>query len=546
MPASLSPSPDTDERVSIGSVLDGRYRIDGILGSGGMGRVYRGEHTGIGRAVAIKVLHADLNRNREATQRFQREALASGRLDHPNLVGVSDFGVLDDGACYLVMEALEGESLGERLERDRKVPWREALAIMRGLMQGLKHAHERGVVHRDIKPDNVFLAKKDGELVVKILDFGIAKLRAGSPDDPASTRAGLTVGTPAYLSPEQAVGGDITPASDIYSATVVLFEMLAGRTPFETKDPLQMLGAHVSQPPPRLADVAPGAELPPGIEDVIQRGLVKVSAERIPSASDYLMWLDAIAAAMPVGSAPVIVPPRESGAHETSMLAVSGEHVLTPAPFPAGQHVGVANSMMMTPMPAASGTAPTESLSPLPRSDTSAGSFAPSSEPIPRRWFAIGAIVLGALLLIGIIAAIASDDDKKKSGKPADKPKIVEPKPKADPPKPTVKQPVQQGSGSSEIPVPPTGDLTVADREVQLTAALHDLVNGKTCADRKSAIPRLVALHDPRSIPALKSARYRMRGGVLGIGDENTNFCLTKDAEAAIKTLTPAKPPKKR
>ncbi|HEY5938518.1 MAG TPA: hypothetical protein VIU61_27895, partial [Kofleriaceae bacterium] len=285
-------------------------------------------------------------------------------------------------------------------------------------------------------------------------------------------------------------------------------------------------------------------ELPPGIEDVIQRGLVKVSAERIPSASDYLMWLDAIVAAMPVGSAPVIVPPRDSGSLDTTALPVSGEHALTPTPFPA--QLGVANSMMMTPMPAPSGTAPTESLSPLPRSDTSAGSFAPSSEPIPRRWFAIGAIVLGALLLIGIIAALASDDDKKKPGKPADKPKIVEPKPKADPPKPTIKQPVQQGSGSSEIPVPPTGDLTVADREVQLKAALHDLVNGKTCADRKNAIPRLLALRDPRAIPALKSSRYRMRGGVLGIGDENTNFCLTKDAEAAIKTLTPAKPPKKR
>jgi serine/threonine protein kinase len=552
MPASLSPSPDTDERVSIGSVLDGRYRIDGILGSGGMGRVYRGEHTGIGRAVAIKVLHADLNRNREAAARFQREALASGRLDHPNIVGVSDFGVLDDGACYLVMEALEGESLGDRLERDRYLPWREAIDIIRGVMQGLEHAHERGVVHRDIKPDNIFLARKDGELVVKILDFGIAKLRAGSPDDPASTRAGLTVGTPAYLSPEQAVGGDITPASDIYSSTVVLFEMLAGRTPFEGKDPLAMLGAHVSQPPPRLADVAPGVELPPGIEDVIQRGLVKVAAERIPSASDYLIWLDAIIAAMPVGSAPVIMPPGELESIATSVI--SGEHMLTPvpgmptpAPFPS--QVGVANSMMMTPMPTPhsgsvvvpnsvpSGTAPTESS--LPRQDTRAGSLAGPSESIPRRWIMIGAVVLGGLILIAVIAAI-SGDDQPKSASP-DKTKLVDPKPET--PKPNVKQPAQ---GSSEAPKPPLPDVTVGDPEMQLKAALHDLVNGKTCADRKMAIPRLLALRDARAIPALKSARYRMRGGVLGIGDENTNSCLTRDAEAAIKTLTPPKPPKKK
>src|SRR5687768_1876364 len=178
----VSPSPSPDAEISIGSVLDGRYRIDAVLGTGGMGRVYRGEHTGIGRAVAIKVLHADLNRNREAAQRFQREAIASGRLDHPNIVGVSDFGILDEGPCYLVMEALEGESLGARLEREQRIPWQAAVEILRGVLHGLRHAHDRGVVHRDIKPDNVFLARKDGEVIVKILDFGIAKLYAGSPD----------------------------------------------------------------------------------------------------------------------------------------------------------------------------------------------------------------------------------------------------------------------------------------------------------------------------------------------------------------------------
>src|SRR4051812_18935518 len=257
-----------------------------------MGRVYRGEHTGIGRAVAIKVLHADLNRNREAAQRFQREAIASGRLDHPNIVGVSDFGVLDDGACYLVMEVLEGESLGDRLARDQRIHWVEAIDILRGVLNGLRHAHERGVVHRDIKPDNVYLAHKDGDPVIKILDFGIAKLYAGSDDDPASTRAGLTVGTPAYLSPEQAVGGAITPASDLYSASIVLYEMLAGRAPFEDRDPLAMLGAHVSRKPPRFSVIAPGVEIPAPLEAIVQRGLIKIAADRLNSATDYLAALE--------------------------------------------------------------------------------------------------------------------------------------------------------------------------------------------------------------------------------------------------------------
>ena len=308
-----SPSPDDSGVVAIGSVLDGRYRVDAILGVGGMGRVYKAEHTGIGRAVAIKVLHTRLGSSKEAAQRFQREALASGRLDHPNIVGVSDFGVLEDGSLYLVMEALEGESLGKRLEREKRIPWHEALSIIRGVLAGLHHAHGKGVVHRDVKPDNIFLARKDGEQVVKILDFGIAKLYAGNADDPATTRAGLTVGTPAYLSPEQAVGGAITPASDLYSTSIVLYEMLTGTAPFTNEDPLAMLTAHVSHDPPPFSQVAPGLELPPGLEVVINRGLAKVSAERISNALDYMHQLDDAVRAAGYDPMMMTAVPRASG-----------------------------------------------------------------------------------------------------------------------------------------------------------------------------------------------------------------------------------------
>ncbi|MEJ7603255.1 MAG: serine/threonine-protein kinase [Kofleriaceae bacterium] len=528
MAVSPAPASDAAEGLAIGSVLDGRYRIDGVLGAGGMGRVYRGEHTGIGRAVAIKILHADLTRNREAATRFQREALASGRLDHPNIVGVSDFGMLDDGACYLVMEALEGESLGDRLEREPVLPWREAIDIMRGVMQGLQHAHDRGVVHRDIKPDNIFLARKDGEVVVKILDFGIAKLYAGSAEDPASTRAGLTVGTPAYLSPEQAVGGEIKPASDIYSATIVLFEMLAGRTPFIGKEPLAMLGAHVSQPPPRVRDVTPASELPLGLDDVIQRGLVKIAAERIPSAADYLIWLESILAAMP----------------DRTETPVPGS--LTPMAFVP--HVGVANSMMMTPLPGTpaagsaivppTGTSPTEpAIAALDQPPDRALDRPPDRPParvdtgmaIPRRWLTIGAIAIAVLIAIAIVSALASGPDESRSVAPKAVPAAAPPVAQPDKPR------------GSAAPATKPVELTVGDREAQLKAALRDLVHARTCPGRKAAIPRLVALRDPRAIPALKSARYRMRGGLLGIGDDNTNACLTRDAEAAIKTLTPPK-----
>jgi serine/threonine-protein kinase len=486
--------PDDSGVVPIGSVLDGRYRIDAVLGKGGMGRVYKGEHTGIGRTVAIKVLHTALGGNREAMQRFQREALASGRLDHPNIVGVSDFGVIESGGLYLVMEALEGEALGARLERDKRIPWPEALEIVRGVLAGLRHAHDKGVVHRDIKPDNIFLARKDGEQVVKILDFGIAKLYAGNADDPASTRAGLTVGTPAYLSPEQAVGGAITPAADIYSTSIVLYEMLAGRAPFEDEDPLAMLTAHVGREPPPFAQVAPGLELPYGLEALVQRGLQKIAAERVPTAVAYMSSIDDI-----LRGAGRAVP-------RTAMTPPHGSESMA---IPAGPYAPLANA---TPMPFLNeiGTAPTASaLTPMPAQISAPSprvsrtiSVAESGAPIPRKWLAIGGLLLAAGLVGALVLVVAGRGDKD-----------------------------DHAQTPTNLPIP--GE----DRDMKLKALLHDLEAGKTCPERREAVKALEDLGDPRAIPDLKHWRHRMYGGLAGIGESDANACLTKDADAAIKSL---------
>jgi eukaryotic-like serine/threonine-protein kinase len=457
-------------------MLDGRYRIQALLGSGGMGRVYRAEHTGIGRQVAIKVLNADQLRNRDAAQRFQREALASGRLDHPNIVAVSDFGIIDRGPCYLVMEVLDGESVGTRLQREQRIPWAEAVSILRSVLAGLRHAHDRGVVHRDIKPDNVFLARKDGEQVVKILDFGIAKLRAGTADDPAATRAGLTVGTPAYLSPEQAVGGEITPASDLYSVTVVLFEMITGRPPFQDADPLAMLGAHVSRPAPRIQEIAPELGVPSSLEAVIEKGLEKSAADRIRSAAQYLTLLD---------DAVGIVVPRSSASQ------------------PVAVPIGLADTVVGSPTPVPGATA---NLTPVPATSTSVlatsvPATTASEGAIPAKWIKVGKIVVAALSVVAVTLAIVSRGSDSKQAKP----QVV--------------------------------NVPVFDREKELKALLHDLESGKTCEDRKAAIDKLVSLGDKRAIQPLRTARYRMRGGVLGLGADNTNGCLKADAEAAIKAL---------
>ena len=482
-------SADDSGVVALGSVLDGRYRVDAVLGTGGMGRVYRGEHTGIGRPVAIKVLHASLGRNKEAAQRFQREALASGRLDHPNIVGVSDFGTLDDGCLYLVMEALDGEPLGARLEREKRIPWLEAVEIVRGVLAGLHHAHDRGVVHRDIKPDNVFLARKDGEQIIKLLDFGIAKLYAGNADDPAQTRAGLTVGTPAYLSPEQAVGGAITPASDLYSTSVVLYEMLSGRPPFLETDPLAMLTAHVSRDAPMLREVAPDVALPAGLEDVIRHGLAKVASERIGSALEYQQRLDDVLRA--AGYEP-------PGARASGRISVPS----------GGYRLGTPSPGMLTPIPV-SGTAPTAlapahpatgpatAVMPDPLATHTASlpaSRPPSSThatPIPRTWWMIAAGIVAVAVIVAIIAVFAS-----RGGKPR---RAVVPVPELQ---------------------PNPDDAVDAARSIALDP-------NRDCDERRAAIASLRQIGDERAKRALHDATRR--------GPDND--CVRDDARDALDDL---------
>ncbi|MFT3694809.1 MAG: serine/threonine-protein kinase [Kofleriaceae bacterium] len=518
----MGPTPDDSGVVPIGAMLDGRYRVDGVLGKGGMGRVYKGEHMGIGRAVAIKVLHPDLGKNKEASQRFQREAMASGRLDHPNIVSVSDSGVMADGCPYLVMEVLEGEELGKRLEREKRIPWLEAIDIMRGVLMGLRHAHEKHVVHRDIKPDNIFLAKKDGETVVKILDFGIAKLVAGDPNDPASTRTGLTVGTPAYLSPEQAVGGEIKPATDLYSASVVFYEMLAGRPPFEDTDPLAIMTAHVSREPPTFAEVAPDLQLPQNLETVIRHGLEKISAERIQTANDYLALLDDVL--------------RNAGYAPARMSGQISQPVAIPTPPPGSIIVNHPAATPGVPFPAAAMTAPTAAFTPIPT---------PSPEqPLDqKKWLIIAGIVVGVIFIIAIALKVSG----KKAG-----PDEKAPPPKTEPDKPAPPPPKDKKRAEADPPPDPpkpspvveaAREMTAATvpHDTQLKAALHDLTTGKTCTDRKAAVAVLKDLGDPKAIGPLKQARYRMRGGVLGIGDSNSNACLKADADEAIKALSAAK-----
>jgi serine/threonine protein kinase len=229
----LSPANPANRAAEGDALLDGRYRIVRLLGEGGMGAVYLASHVGLGRDVAIKFLHAEFISREDIVGRFRREAQAAAAIRHKNIIEVFDVGMSPQGEPFLVMEYLEGESLAGLLKRVGPLSLGAACAVMEPTLQALQAAHRKGIVHRDLKPDNIFLAYQEGEPpVVKIIDFGISKFTQGDPDK-WRTRTGAVMGTPAYMSPEQARGSaSLDHRTDLYSMGTILFEMLTGGLPY--------------------------------------------------------------------------------------------------------------------------------------------------------------------------------------------------------------------------------------------------------------------------------------------------------------------------
>ncbi|MEM7437877.1 MAG: serine/threonine-protein kinase, partial [Myxococcota bacterium] len=302
----LEPNPET-YTPQIGDTLDSRYQITGVLGSGGMGCVYLAVHVSIQRACALKLLHPEVGEVEEVIKRFEREAFAIGRMDHPNCVKVSDFGKLDGGTLYMVLELLDGVLLFDLLERQGQLGWRRALHIARHVLSALEYAHAAGIVHRDIKPENVILVEQDDDQdFAKIVDFGIAKLMEEdvTPEgdtlmmvnDAKLTQQGVTIGTPTYIAPEQAYGLAIDGRADLYALSVMLYEMIAGEPPFDADDVGALLRMHISAKVLPFAEVAPFVEVPKEVERLIFHGLEKNVDKRIASATEYIARIDAILA----------------------------------------------------------------------------------------------------------------------------------------------------------------------------------------------------------------------------------------------------------
>ena len=296
------------QNTRAGEILGGKYRVLRFIAEGGMAAVYEAQHLVVKRRFAVKVLRADFSQRREILQRFQREAETAGRLESENIAAAVDFGIANDGSPFIVMEYLVGESLDAMLARERSLPIGRAADLCVQACKGVYAAHSAGIIHRDLKPQNLFVCRReDGTDLLKVLDFGIAKLEATEAQS-AATRTGMVLGTPSYMSPEQARGDrDVDHRIDVYGLGAVLYELLSGQKPHPGESHNAILHHITTQPAFPLADLAPA--LPHALVEIVHRALAPHPRDRFSSAKDFgealapyarrEVWPEASSAALP-------------------------------------------------------------------------------------------------------------------------------------------------------------------------------------------------------------------------------------------------------
>ena len=270
----------------IGRTLPGGYLMLELVGIGGMGRVYRAEQTALGRTVAVKIIHPHLVGEENAAARFITESRAASRLNHPNSVGIIDFGKSPGGQMYLVMEFLRGKDLARISYDDGPLPFRRIVDVLRQTLAALSEAHNENIIHRDLKPENIILEPvRSGGDFVKVVDFGLAKIRA-DPTQPSITSPGIVCGTPEYMSPEQARGDPLDARSDLYAMGVILYQLLTGRLPFEADTPTQVVLAHLTRPPVDPRALTPERKIPDALAEIALRALSKDPKDRYQDSDE--------------------------------------------------------------------------------------------------------------------------------------------------------------------------------------------------------------------------------------------------------------------
>ncbi|MET9644117.1 protein kinase [Streptomyces syringium] len=422
------------------SVGGGRYQLRDLLGEGGMASVHLAYDSVLDRQVAIKTLHTELGREASFRERFRREAQSVAKLTHTNIVSVFDTGEDDlDGSTmpYIVMEYVEGQPLRSVLDADVRqygaMPTEKALKITADVLAALEVSHEMGLVHRDIKPGNVMMTKRN---VVKVMDFGIA--RAMQSGVTSMTQTGMVVGTPQYLSPEQALGRGVDARSDLYSTGIMLFELLTGRLPFDADSPLAIAYAHVQEEP--VAPSTINSSIPPAVDALVARALKKNPNERFPSAESMRDECARVAGTAQAAPSPIIIsggPPARSGAGVGSAVfppvdqqapAPGPQSVQTPyqptahspynsygpgTPAPANQGYRTPAQPYQQPGPAAH-TPPPYTINPSPAPAAHGGGAGGNSGGKSNKGVLIGSGVVAVLAVVGVIAAIALNGGDKK------------------------------------------------------------------------------------------------------------------------------------
>jgi len=470
--ASLGYDGGVERRELTGQVLDGRYRVLGPVGQGAMGSVYRGEHLKLGRLVAIKVMNEQVPSDDASRRRFDREAMAMAKLEHPHCASVLDVG-MHDGQPFVVMDFVSGETLKSVVDQG-PLPIPRAVEITRQILSGLAHAHEHGVIHRDIKPANIVLSQKAGlGDQLKILDFGLAKLN----QETSNLTSGVIVGTPSYMAPEQIRGLLIDARVDLYACGVLLFELLTGTKPYRSanNEPLEVCMMHLHTPVPRLADVRPGHDFG-ALEAVVARALAKERDARFASASEFASALLAAVGrsgyATPPAGIETLPAPRVSGVAQTVPIAtaelaeVRGDTptLATPGPQapvqlpPSSDTPPPSATVQLPPSPPVSAPPPARASAPVlarPSSEPSVVAVTASSPS--RRGLVLGG---GGMLVAGIAVAIvlaSRGGSKAEQGVPAaagssgETPAGTAPPPSEPPASPASPEPPGSGDAVADL-----------------------------------------------------------------------------------------------
>jgi serine/threonine-protein kinase len=473
-PAIDEPPPSTD--LVPGTVV-GEYKVDKKIGEGGMGAVYSATHPMIGKRAAIKVISSALGTDASAVNRFVQEARSVNQIGHPNIVDVFAFGELPDGRNYFVMEYLQGESLADRIGRVA-MPLGEAIEILDQVADALEAAHEKQIVHRDLKPDNVYLAAvRGGRTMVKLLDFGIAKLSV--PDGPGSggvqkTRTGMMMGTPGYLSPEQARGKNVDHRTDVYALGCMTFEIVCGRLPFIADNAMDIVLMHMTTPPVRASSIWP--EIPAPLDDLIARMLEKEAAAR-PSLAEVRGVFSEL-----VTSGLVTLNNGRGVAFGSGISRLQTPAGGLPRPTTTNSALAV-GTQPATPRP---GTQPA-----TPRPGTQPGAAAETvPPPTAKKKTALFAALAGVVVLGGVGAFMAM---KGGGDKPAEKAPVAAkeptppqptpepPKPAPEPPKPAVAETPQPVTTESPKPAPGTIEIAINVEKAQVSIDGNPVeVKGKT------------------------------------------------------------------